>query len=195
MHRAWSKLDLLINSKNKTEFIKGSYMIKNVATTLLILLVMITGSQIFAQGRPYEGPDDPAGDIAAEREGWMTGNRVLLYFKNNTELANWPNWDQSKWPNDYSGTGMHDGIGLFLGAKVYIENDSIPVPDPADRVGRTDLDTLYFCETSYRHGMDTNPDGTIEWGLYPVFGYFNENNEYPAMSNRPDSWPPWVCAS
>ena len=164
-------------------------MIKNVAIALLTLFVLSTSTLIRGQGRPYEGPDDPAADIAAEREGWMTGNRVLLYFKNNTELANWPNWDQSKWPNDYNGTGMHDGIGLFLGAKVYIENDSIPVPDPQARIGRTDLDTLYFCETSYRHGMDTSPDGTIEWGLYPVFGYFNENSEYPAMSNRPDSWP------
>ena len=29
------------------------------------------------------GPDDSAGDIAAEREGYMTGNRIFLYFRNN----------------------------------------------------------------------------------------------------------------
>jgi len=160
---------------------------KKMIFIVIILLLQVT--LLLGQGKKYEGPDDPAADIAAEREGWMTGNRVLLYFRNNSELANWPNWDQSKWPNDHSGTGMHDGIGLFLGAKVYIENDSIPVPDVVQRKNRTDLDTLYFCETSYRHGMDTNPEGTIEWGLYPVFGYFDENSEHPAMSNRPDSWP------
>ena len=29
--------------------------------------------------------------------------------------------------------------------------------------------------------MDTDPSGQIEWGFYPVFGYFNPNNEYPAL--------------
>lgn len=27
-------------------------------------------------------------------------------------------------------------------------------------------------------------------GILSGFGYFNENSEYPAMSNRPESWPP-----
>ena len=31
--------------------------------------------------------------------------------------------------------------------------------------------------------MDVDPTGTVEYGLYPVFGYFNETSEYPAMSN------------
>lgn len=31
--------------------------------------------------------------------------------------------------------------------------------------------------------MDKNPEGTVEWGFYPIFGYFNELDEYPAMSN------------
>ena len=33
-----------------------------------------------AQGIEYAGPDDPAGDIEAEREGYMNGNRVYLYY-------------------------------------------------------------------------------------------------------------------
>jgi hypothetical protein len=37
--------------------------------------------------------------------------------------------------------------------------------------------------------MDTDPTGTIEWGFYPVHGYFNRNSDYPAMSNRTNSWP------
>ena len=38
--------------------------------------------------------------------------------------------------------------------------------------------------------MDTDPTGQVEWGFYPVFGYFNENNEYPAWVSRiPESWP------
>jgi len=144
---------------------------------------------IWGQGRPYEGPDDPAGDIAAIREGFMTGNRVFLYFKNTTQLSDWPRSDVSRWPNNYEGLKMLDGVAVLIGARVFLENDSVPVTDKAEIESRTDLDTLYFCQTNYREGMDTDPTGTINWGFYPVFGYFNENNEYPAMSNIKESWP------
>jgi hypothetical protein len=158
-----------------------------LTTTFFTLVV----TNLFAQGRPYEGPDDPAGDIAAERAGYMTGNRVLLFFRNTTEQSDHVHgvWT-SKWPNNLDGSKMHDGIALLIGARVYIENDSIPVTDPAIIKARTDLDTLYFCQSSFRENMDRDPTGTVEWGLYPVFGYFNELSETPAMSNREDSWPP-----
>jgi hypothetical protein len=146
-------------------------------------------SNLCAQGKIYEGPDDPAGDIAAEREGYMTGNRVYLYFQNTSELADWPRVDASLWPNTYDGTRTLDGIGLLVGARVYIKNDTIPVDKWDDIRSTPNLDTLYYCQTSYRQGMDTDPTGTLEWGFYPPFGYINENSEYPAMSNRPNSWP------
>jgi len=157
---------------------------------LLIAVICCFGiNDVWAQGKLYEGPDDPAGDIAAEREGYMTGNRVYLYFQNTSELADWPRIDASLWPNTYDGTRTLDGIGLLVGARVYIKNDSIPV-DNWDEIQNTpNLDTLYYCQTSYRQGMDTDPTGTLEWGFYPPFGYINENSEYPAMSNRPNSWP------
>jgi hypothetical protein len=144
---------------------------------------------LWAQGKVYEGPDDPAGDIAAEREGYMTGNRVHLYFQNTSELADWPRVDASLWPNTYDGTRTLDGIGLLVGARVYIKNDTIPVDTWEEIQSTPNLDTLYYCQTSYRQGMDTDPTGTLEWGFYPPFGYINENSEYPAMSNRPNSWP------
>ena len=155
-----------------------------------LLFAVLASHVVLAQGRKYEGPDDPAGDVAAIREGYMTGNRVFLYFKNTTELSDWPRVDVSKWPNNFEGTKMLDGVALLIGARVYLENDTIPVTDPAKIASRTDLDTLYFLQTSYREEMDTDPTGTIKWGLYPVFGYFNETSEYPAMSNIPSSWPP-----
>ena len=164
---------------------------KKINLTILVLLI-IQMSLAFGQGKLYDGPDDPAGDIAAEREGYMTGNRVFLYFKNNTELSDWPKVDVSKWPNTYNGVKMVDGIGLLIGARTFIKNDSIPVTIPAEIAQLNSqgvLDTLYFLQTSYREEMDTDPTGTVEWGLYPVFGYFDELSEYPAMSNRPDSWP------
>lgn len=154
---------------------------------VLALLALFTAA--FGQGRLYEGPDDAAGDIAAEREGYMTGNRVFLYFQNTTELSDWPRVDVSRWPNNYEGTKMTDGINLLVNSMVFLENDTIPVTDRNEIESRSDLDTLWYCETSFRGGMDNDPTGTIQWGYYPVFGYFNDLDEYPAMSNRPGSWP------
>ena len=154
-----------------------------------ILLCLALPQFVFSQGKPYDGPDDPAGDIAAKREGYMTGNRVFLYFQNQNELSDWPRVEVSKWPNDYTGVKMTDGVNLLVTAQVFVEQDTIPVTDPV-RIANEALDTLWFCQTAFRGGLDLDPTGTIQWGIYPVFGYFNELNEYPAMSNLPDSWPP-----
>jgi len=150
-------------------------------------------SSLLAQGRPYVGPTDPAGDPEFEREGYMTGNRVLMYFQNTTELSAWQKPNVSRWPNNSTGSKMVDGIGLLLGAKVYIENktttiDSIPLTDWA-QVLTKDHHTLYYLQTSYREEMDHNPTGDVEWGLYPVEGYSNLSSEYPAMSHLEESWP------
>ena len=158
--------------------------------------ILLLTSFIFSQGKKYEGPDDPAGDIAAEREGYMTGNRVFLYFRNNTELSDWPKVNVSRWPNNLDGVKMVDGIGLLVGAKIYIKDDpttkidSTVVSDPLEIGDGEGLHKLYFLQTSYREEMDVNPAGTFEYGFYPAFGYSNETSEYPAMSNRPSSWPP-----
>jgi len=156
---------------------------------IFVFFLLSTG--LFGQGKPYDGPDDPAGDIAAERSGWMTGNRVLLFFRNTTELSDCCGlgYDVSKWPNNYEGTKMHDGIAVLIGARVYLENDTIPVTDVDEIHSRIDLDTLYYIQSSFRVFMDTDPTLTLEYGLYPVFGYFNELGETPAMSNNPESWP------
>jgi len=164
--------------------------------TTIVLLFLTVFCLLLGQGKPYAGPEDPAGDIAAEREGYMTGNRVFIYFRNTTELSDWEKENVSRWPNNPNGLKMTDGIGLLVGAKVYIEDDgnpatvdTIPLTDLAD-ISTTDHHTLYYLQTSYREEMDINPLGTVEWGFYPVFGYFDETGEYPAMSNIESSWPP-----
>ena len=63
---------------------------------------MVIFNLILSQGKEYEGPEDSAGDIAAEKEGYMTGNRVFIYFRNTTELSDWQGKrfqmaQQSKW--------------------------------------------------------------------------------------------------
>ena len=162
---------------------------RNIIFAIFIIAIVI------GQGTDYAGPNDPAGDIEAEREGYMNGNRVYLYYRNTTELSDWPKPNVSKWPNNPDGTKMLDGIGLLVGARVYIQDDldettvdTIPITDLRDLVNN-DYHTLYYLQTSYREEMDTDPTGQVEWGFYPVFGYFNETSEYPALSRLPDSWP------
>lgn len=156
---------------------------------LSIVMFFSVTVNLYSQSIMYDGPDDPAGDKAAERTGYMTGNRTLVFFRNTSELSDCCGlgYEVSKWPNNYDGTKMHDGIATLVGARVFLENDTIPVTSGYE--GRTDLDTLYFIQSSYREHMDEDPSLTIEYGLYPVYGYFNELSETPAMSSLPDSWP------
>lgn len=136
---------------------------------LIIVTLAIGTSSLLAQGRPYVGPIDPAGDPEFEREGYMTGNRVLMYFQNTTELSAWQKPNVSRWPNNSTGSKMVDGIGLLLGAKVYIKDttapvDTIPLTDWAEVLTNTHH-TLYYLQTSYREEMDRNLLGDVEWGL------------------------------
>ena len=167
-------------------------MLLKYTCSLLILMLIFTTNIQAQYGKIYQGPDDPAGDVLAERDGFMNGNNVLLYFRNTTELSDCCNLGYwvSRWPNDYSGSKMHDGICILLGARIFVENDSIPVTDLDVINSRDDLDTLYYCESSFREFMDFDETHTIEWELYPVFGYFNVANPNPAMSNNENSWPP-----
>ena len=152
---------------------------------LILFVQILLASTVFAQGKLYEGPDDSAGDISVRKEGYMSGNRVFLYFKNTTELSKCCGTQYSKWPNDHTGQAMTDGVALMLGSKVKIKNDSIPDPWSTD----PNIDTLYFVQTSYREGMDRSLAGDVVYGFEPVRGYLNDDNEYVAMSNIPESWP------
>jgi hypothetical protein len=147
-----------------------------------------------SQGRVYTGPEDPAGDISAIRSGYMNGNRLLLYFENNTQIADYPTIGTSRWPNDYTGQRMIDVASVLVGSQVFVYNDSIPIDNLNDpRLNESGaIDTLYFIEShSYASDLpDLNYDGTVEWGLYPVAGYCNPTQDYVAMSNKPKSWPP-----
>ncbi|MBI9072590.1 MAG: hypothetical protein JEY94_13390 [Melioribacteraceae bacterium] len=160
-------------------------MRRNTGFYLILFLQLILTCVISAQGKLYEGPDDPAGDIGVRKDGYMSGNRVFLYFKNTTELSKCCGTQYSKWPNDHTGQAMTDGVALILGSKVKIKNDSIPDPWSTD----PNIDTLYFVQTSYREGMDRSLAGDVVYGFEPVRGYLNDDNEYVAMSNIPTSWP------
>ena len=55
---------------------------------IVLLLLLLLTPALFAQGKPYEGPDDPAGDLEAIREGTMDGNRIICIFR---IQPSWPN--------------------------------------------------------------------------------------------------------
>ena len=154
---------------------------------LCIGMIFLQYTDILAQGRPYDGPEDGAGDPYLEREGFMVGNRVQLLFKNNTELGDYPRKDAVRWPRGVGGNVMHDGLGLLVTAPVFITQDSIPVTDTLqirNLAMQGLIDTLFYCETNYREEMDRDPTGQIEWGLQPAPGYMNNLSETPAMSSK-----------
>jgi hypothetical protein len=161
----------------------------------IIFIVSMTAlitSSAFSQGKPYEGPEDPAGDKTAIREGWLNGNRVLLYFDNNGTISDMDKPQSSKWPNAYNGLRMIDQVNLVIGAEVYVYMDTIVIQNISQlsTLNAEEIDTLYFIESNGNMlHKDQNYYSTVEWSFYPVPGYCNETQDYAAMSNKPDSWP------
>jgi hypothetical protein len=159
----------------------------------LITLVLIAVIGAWAQGREYAGPDDPAGDKSAEREGGMSGNNIYLYYQNTTELANWVSGSSvnySEWPVGPDAVRMLDGIALLVSSMVILDkNTGLPLENPPEFAPPQSYDTLFYLQTSYREEMDRDPSGQVEWGFYPVFGYFNPAAENPAISNNDFTWP------
>jgi len=156
-------------------------------------LIFTLNGNLFAQGKPYEGPDDPAGDRSAVRMGVMDGNQFQTVFFNNTQIGYKYMIDGSKWPKDSEkGLQIFDVLAVLVGGQVFLENDTIPVTDETEIASRTDLDSLFFIETNWNYDqmLDVNSAGDIIWGFYPVPGYFNPLSESPAVSNDPSTWPP-----
>ena len=168
-------------------------MKKVLLLSIALLTLLSFSADLLAQGRKYDGPEDGAGDPYLEREGFMTGNRVQLLFKNNTELGDYPRKDAARWPKGVGGNVMHDGLGLLVSAPVFITQDTIPVTDPVMIQTLSEqglIDTLFYCQTNYREEMDRDETGQVEWGFHPAPGYVNNISETPAMSNDSRSWPP-----
>jgi hypothetical protein len=185
----------------KTIFHKEQDMNYHRFITLLLFLVsiLILRTELNAQSIPYEGPSDEAGDPSAQREGLLNGNRVSLRIFNKVSFGGWPSPLVSLWPNDATGLNTFDSFNLIVGNMVFIQKcptcpvDSVPVTNETEiqsLSSQGQLDTLWYAQSSsIQPGfMDLDPTGTIEYGFFPSFGYFNRLSNYPAMSNIPDSW-------
>ncbi|MBN1782749.1 hypothetical protein JW948_16555 [bacterium] len=159
----------------------------------VLLVVMMTAPALFGQVTIYEGPTDPAGDPAAEREVKLDGNRFLINLNSSGFTGHWGFLDGTKWPaNSAEGLEMYDDCRILVGSTVYLKNDSIPVTDPMEVLAlraSEELDSLISIEAPTHEHSETSPNGRATWTFTPVYGYFNELGETPAISIDPNSWP------
>ena len=166
---------------------------KAIWIIFLIFFFAIDLSQLMGQaGVPLVGPqkipDDPAAETTARRWWYMDGNRVWLKFFNDGMLADYPDPMSSIWPKG-SGINMSDGLAVLVQAKVPVDSTGVPLPPGVNPDPSRGDYVFYFCQTYYREDMDVDPSGQFNWGFYPVRGYLNLDQDKPAISNDPNSWP------
>ncbi|MFZ0390708.1 MAG: hypothetical protein WAN36_09655, partial [Calditrichia bacterium] len=137
----------------------------NIMTVFLLL--QISALPLFAQ----RTPDPNVGDPSLRRQGTMDGNLVRTIFINWGEIAHWPDQPSGEWPK---GTGHQyvDGVALVVQGRAVDNNGQV----------------IYPMETQYREFVDRSPQEEL-WGWAPVPGYFNVQQDRPALSNDPVTWP------
>ncbi|MCH7576096.1 MAG: hypothetical protein IIA59_13375, partial [Candidatus Marinimicrobia bacterium] len=115
---------------------------------------------------------EPYGDPAWKKQGVMDGNLVRTIFLNHGEVALWPIQPSGEWPKG-SGHSYLDGVAPWVAAEV------------VDIHGNT----IHPLETNYREFVDRDPSAGKVWGWQPLPGYVNLDQDSPALSNDPGSWP------
>ncbi|MCH8327612.1 MAG: hypothetical protein IID15_03705, partial [Candidatus Marinimicrobia bacterium] len=115
---------------------------------------------------------EPFGDPAWKKRGVMDGNLVRTIFYNHGEVAENPFQPSGEWPKG-SGHSYLDGVAPWVAAEV------------VDIHGNT----IHPLETNYREDVDRDPSTGKVWGWQPLPGYVNLNQDSPALSNDPGSWP------
>ncbi|MCF7885375.1 MAG: hypothetical protein K9M80_02680 [Candidatus Marinimicrobia bacterium] len=111
------------------------------------------------------------------KTGIMNGNRIVNYFRNNTNLNISGNRgeDLEDWPNDTQFKRMAKETRLLVSYVVYLDEAGEPVKNPEGAV-----DSVIFLETGYSDGNQ---------GFLPLAGFSAEGSETPAMSNDQNTWP------
>ena len=142
---------------------------KNLILLTIVLIFLITANTSFAQG--------PYGDPSYRRMGVHNGNLIATIFFNQGDVSGWSGWGypppRVEWPKG-SGHEYSDENGVLVAAEVVdIHGNTIHI------VSESNLDW---------DGTDRSPTGS-QWGWEPLPGYFNPNQDSPAMSNKPETWP------
>jgi len=136
--------------------------LKSLAAVILFIILSIN----------FANSQEPRGDPAWKKQGIMDGNLVRTIFLNHGEVALWPFQPSGEWPKG-SGHSYIDGVAPWVSAEV------------VDIHG----ETVHPLETNYREFVDREPVTGKVWGFQPIPGYVNLNQDSPAMSNDPLSWP------
>ena len=131
----------------------------------IVLFLLFIFIPIFSYG------DGPYGNRKWKKKGIHNGNLVRTLFYNQGEVAQWPHQPSGEWPKG-TGNSYVDGVTPLVGAEV------------VDIHGKT----IHVVEAGYREMMQISPDG-VEYGWQPLPGYCNFDQDSPAMSDNPNSWP------
>ncbi|MCH7682044.1 hypothetical protein IID10_22220 [candidate division KSB1 bacterium] len=113
----------------------------------------------------------PHGEFVNRKIGVMDGNFIRTIFKNHGEIADWPNQPSGEWPKG-SGHSYLDGAAPYVIAEVIDSFGNVVTP----------------LESQYREDMDVGPTGQ-RWGFEPLPGFANPDQDLPALSNDPNTWP------
>ena len=114
----------------------------------------------------------PYGDPAWKKQGIMDGNLVRTLFYNHGEVAYWKLQPSGEWPKG-SGHSYLDAVAPWVAAAV------------VDTSGNA----IHPLQANYRENVDVDPVTRIVRGWQPLPRYVNLDQDSPAMSNDPSTWP------
>ncbi|MCK4578812.1 MAG: hypothetical protein KAU50_08475, partial [Candidatus Marinimicrobia bacterium] len=137
---------------------------------ILLLMLLFVGNDFHLQA---QAPIEFRGNKEYRRRGLMNGNLVHTLFWNYCEVGSYPDEPSGCWPTPEA----HYLDDITLVVSVEVEN--------------RDGDLIHPMETQFREFVDVS-DENVPWGFEARPFWFNmdegENNS-PAMSNNPVSWP------
>jgi len=144
------------------------YPIREISIFYLVMLVFVTIAL----------SDGPYGDAAYRRMGIHDGNLIATIYFNQGDISGWHGWGypppRIEWPKG-SGHEYGDENSLLIAAEVVdIYGDTIHI------VSESSLDW---------DATDTDPITGQQLGWEPLPGYLNPDQDYPAMSHLPETWP------
>ena len=130
----------------------------------VLLSLSLGAASSFASG--------PYGSKAYNKQGIMNGNQVSTLFYNYGMIANWPNQPSGVWPKGTNHSYI-DGVAVIVAAETHDIHGNL----------------IHPLATQYREFMPTDPSTGDPIGWWPLPGYANPNQDKPAMSDDPNSWP------
>lgn len=149
-------------------------------TFFIFLIFIAISSTIYSQVTPQTllYRNDPLGDKNFRKTGIMDGNLVRTQFRNDGQVGYWVSsgypGPSGEWPKG-SLHNYTDGCTPVIATRLIAPGNN---------------QYVYYCQTSYREVMDTDPNNSSEvWGMEPVPGYAFPSSNSPAMSTDSRTWP------